>query len=78
MNAEFGDKTFLLITLFTMAWSTWHLKEHSGDEEVDHNQVEEKALREEENKQDEPLKEGGDDVDETPEPENAQLLDDQL
>ena len=39
MNAEFGDKTFLLITLFTMAWSTWHLKEHSGDEEVDHNPV---------------------------------------
>jgi len=37
MNAESGDKTFLLITLFTMAWSTWHLKEHSGDEEVDHN-----------------------------------------
>jgi len=28
-------------------------------------------LREEENKQDEPLKEGGDDVEETPEPENA-------
>ena len=34
MNAEFGDKTFLLLTLFTMAWSTWHLKEHSGDEEL--------------------------------------------
>ena len=47
MNAEFGDKTFLLITLFTMAWSTWHLKENSDDEEVDHNEstpkIEEKA-----------------------------------
>ena len=33
MKAECGDKTFLLITLFMMAWSTWHLKEHSQDEE---------------------------------------------
>lgn len=32
MTAELGDKTFLLITLFTMAWSTWHLKENAEDE----------------------------------------------
>jgi|TARA_B110001450_G_scaffold250350_1_gene268891 hypothetical protein len=45
MNAEFGDKTFLLITLFTMAWSTWHLKEHRGDEEIhDHHDEEEKKI----------------------------------
>lgn len=37
MLAECGDKTFLLISLFTMAWSTWHLKEHAGDEEHDHD-----------------------------------------
>ena len=46
MNAEFGDKTFLLITIFTMAWSTWHLKEHRGDEEVEHHHEEEAVQKE--------------------------------
>lgn len=42
MSAECGDKTFLLISLFTMAWSTWHLKEHASDEEIHGHEEEEK------------------------------------
>ena len=40
MSAELGDKTFLLITLFTMAWSTWHLKEHAHDEHKTNEEME--------------------------------------
>jgi hypothetical protein len=40
MYAELGDKTFLLIIIFTMAWSTWHLKDHAEDEEIVNKQVE--------------------------------------
>jgi hypothetical protein len=47
MNAEFGDKTFLLITIFTMAWSTWHLKEHIGDVHHDHHEEEEEVVQKE-------------------------------
>ena len=37
MKAECGDKTFLLIIIFTLAWSTWHLKEDMHDEEKEHH-----------------------------------------
>jgi hypothetical protein len=40
MYAELGDKTFLLITIFTMAWSTWHLKENAEDIELEHEHEE--------------------------------------
>ena len=31
IQAEVGDKTFLLIIIFTMAWSTWHLNDDRDD-----------------------------------------------
>lgn len=55
MKAETGDKTFLLIIIFTLAWSTWHLKEDMHDEEKEHQHQKECDHKEE------PLKEGGDD-----------------
>jgi len=43
MNAEFGDKTFILISVFMMAWSSWHLKEHRHDEKIEHDHKEEET-----------------------------------
>lgn len=31
IHAEIGDKTFLLIIIFTMAWSTWHLNDDKDE-----------------------------------------------
>jgi hypothetical protein len=39
MNAEFGDKTFILISVFMMAWSTWHLKENRYDEKIEEEEA---------------------------------------
>ena len=42
-HAELGDKTFLLLIIFTITWSTWHLgyiyKSKNKDSEIAHSKI---------------------------------------